>query len=328
MLTTTDGGGNVEAYKELEHEFGKWCGRPNTVACASGSAALHLALESIDIEGWILIPEFTMISCARAGTLAGLTTRFVDCDDNLLLDTSKIPKRFLDPGDSIMPVHIYGRRCNMDSVIDLARERSLVVIEDMAELHGVQPHPETDAACWSFYRNKIIHGEEGGMIAFKNPEHAAKARELRSCGFTDAHNFLHVPRGMNYRMSNLHASAILRSLGDVEMSLAKRRIVEEWYDKETPDEWRMPPRMVCWVYDLRIPGMAEETQDRVIRLLNESGIPARHAFKPMSRQPEYSGRYKRLNAHLLSSEVIYFPIDPANTREQVKRHVGALVSLL
>ncbi len=115
---------------------------------------------------------------------------------------------------------------------------------------------------------------------------------------------------------------------EIVIGLGTNRPMACWYDKETPDEWRMPPRMVCWVYDLRIPGMAEETQDRVIRLLNESGIPARHAFKPMSRQPEYSGKYKHLNAHRLSSEVIYFPIDPADTREQVKRQIGALMSLL
>ena len=318
----------MEAYKELEHEFGKWCGRLHTVACASGSAALHLALEAMDLKGWILIPEFTMISCARAGTLARLTPRFSDCNDSLLLDVGKIPKRFFEPGDSIMPVHIYGRQCDMQSIIDFAREKSLLVIEDMAELHGIRPHPETDAACWSFYRNKIIHGEEGGMIAFRNPDHAAKARELRSCGFTNAHNFLHTPRGMNYRMSNLHAAPILKSLAEVSENLAKRHTVSMWYDQEIPDEWRMPPRMVCWVYDLRIPGMTEETQDRVIRLLNESEIPARHAFKPMSRQTEYLGKYKHLNAHRLSSEVVYFPVNPADTREQVKRHVGALMSLL
>jgi dTDP-4-amino-4,6-dideoxygalactose transaminase len=265
-----------------------------------------------------------MIACARAATLTGLLTDFVDCDNRLLMDIETI-----DPTDlheAIMPVHIYGRRCNMSGVTDYASRHGLAVIEDMAEIHGIQPHRDTDAACWSFYRNKIIHGEEGGMVAFRNPDHAARARELRSCGFTDKHDFLHVPRGMNYRMSNLHAAAILPSLEAVESNLEKRRTVEGWYDAETPSGWQMPPRDVCWVYDVRIPGMSEKTQDRVIRELNGQGISARHAFKPMSRQPEYLGDYKGLNAHRLSAEVIYFPIRPDNTRDHVRRCMGALRS--
>ena len=320
----------MEAYKDLEHKFGNWCGisQQNVVACASGSAALHLAIESLDLApGKILIPEFTMISCARAATLTGVIPEFVDCNDRCLLDLRRITPN--STHTAIMPVHIYGRRCDMDAVVICAKQQGLTIVEDMAEIHGVQPHPETDAACWSFYRNKIIHGEEGGIVAFKNSEHAARARELRSCGFTDAHNFLHRPRGMNYRMSNLHASAILESLAEVETNLTARRIIEGWYNQDIPNEWRMPPRDVCWVYDLRIPGMTEKTQDRVVRLLNDAEIPVRHAFKPMSRQPEYLGKYKHLNAHRLSQEVVYFPVNPqTDTKEQIKRYIGALQEIL
>ncbi|MCK9570792.1 DegT/DnrJ/EryC1/StrS family aminotransferase, partial [Candidatus Pacearchaeota archaeon] len=186
----------MEPYQELEFRFGEWIGNPNTVACSSGTAALHLALEALQlpIHSCVMVPEFTMVACARAVTMAGLHPIFIDCGDDLLLDTKVMQSKTVRHQSAIMPVHIYGRRCSMKAIIDHAKTNNLAVVEDMAEIHGVNPHPESDAACWSFYKNKIVHGEEGGMVAFKEAKHADKARQLRSLGFTQAHDFAHIPR--------------------------------------------------------------------------------------------------------------------------------------
>jgi dTDP-4-amino-4,6-dideoxygalactose transaminase len=70
-------------------------------------------------------------------------------------------------------------------------------------------------------------------------------------------------------------------------------------------------------------------QDVVVKTLNDAGIPAKFSFKPMSRQPEYLGKFKHLNAHRLSREVIYFPVNPqTDTKEQIKGYVGALREIL
>ena len=322
------GVGVMQPYEQLEEQFGNWCGNPNTVSCASGSAALHLALETLDISPHtsVIVPEFTMISCARAVTLSNLSPLFVDCQDDLLLDVTKIPTH--NNISAIMPVHIYGRQCDMEAVHTYAEKRNALVVEDMAEIHGVQPHPKTHAACWSFYKNKIIAGEEGGMVTFRNPEHVIRAKQLRSCGFTDKHNFLHLPGGMNYRMSNAHASLILNSLRNVDDNLKKRRQVAEWYTEFLPKKWRMPFRKSCWVYDLRIPGCTEPKQNQIIEELNARGIPARHSFKPMSRQPEYRGSYEHLNAHGLSNEVLYLPLCPEYNRDTIRRFVSVLLSIV
>mgnify|MGYP000263818837 CR=1 FL=1 len=101
-------------------------------------------------------------------------------------------------------------------------------MEDRAEAHGVDFGDYIpDAACWSFYRNKIVAGEEGGAIAFKNPRHASVAKSLRSLGFTTSHDFYHVPRGHNYRLANCLAQLVLSSLANVDANLAKRRQLEE-----------------------------------------------------------------------------------------------------
>jgi perosamine synthetase len=249
--------------------------------------------------------------------MAGLKPMFIDCRDDLLMDTSKIPLSLVD---AIMLVHIYGRIVPSGKGFP-----NHIVIEDLAEAHGVLPHFSTDAACWSFYKNKVVHGEEGGMVGFKNPAHAHKARQLRSLGFTEAHDFTHVPRGVNARMSNLHAAPILDSFRQMKQNLRVRQIVAERYDALTKPEWRMPRREIDWVYDVRIPGMTSGKQDALVSGLRKQGVEARHCFKPCSSQWEYSrtagGCNPQSNAARLSQEVIYLPVNEFMTSNDVVANV-------
>lgn len=218
---------------------------------------------------------------------------------------------------AIMVVHIYGRVCNMDLVHAFAEKHGLYVIEDLAEAHGVQPHPKTHAICHSFYRNKIVYGEEGGAVWFKNNEHAKLARQLRSLGFTDAHDFNHIPRGHNYRMSNAHASLVLDSLSRYRENLADRWRQMEQLDSACPAEWKLAPRSAPWIYDFRIPGLTK--QDEIVTELNKVGITARHCFKPMHLQREFKDCRLVCNATgsealTASQEVIYIALVPHRPR--------------
>lgn len=324
----------MQPFEQLEHEWAHWndLNPAEMVACSSGTAALHLALEALELPlgSHVLVPDFTMIACPRAVTLAALEPVFVDCDSSLLLDTGLLyddkPRRSVEKlADCIMVVHVYGRRCNMENIVDVSADWECPVVEDLAEAHGVRPHSLTDAACWSFYRNKIVAGEEGGAIWFRDPKRAELARSLRSMGFTEAHDYTHRTRGHNYRMSNLHAKPILRSIQDWGHNVfgpGGRREIEAWYEEACPVEWRMPARDAPWVYDLRIPGMSSEVQGRVVTELRAEGIEARHGFKPMHEQEEYRGcqRVGGEQADMASREVVYLPISPGKTtREDCRR---------
>ena len=316
----------TEPYLELEEEFAKFAGYPkeNMVLCSSGTSALHLALEAMQLptNSTVVVPELTMIACPRAVSLARLKPIFWDCYDDLLVDILRFPT--VNSFQAVMPVHIYGRKCDMVSVVVWAKENKAKIVEDLAEAHGVKPHPLTDAACYSFYRNKIIAGEEGGAVAFKDVEHAKLARQLRSMGFTDKHDFLHVPFGHNYRMSNAHASLILPSLRNFEENTVKRRQVESWYNETVPENWHMPPRDAVWVYDVRVPENVNTTE--LVGRLNSQKIAARLCFKPMSMQAEfYNVYYKTTNAYRLSNRVIYLPVSPAMTKDDVKNIVEKLL---
>jgi perosamine synthetase len=194
------------------------------------------------------------------------------------------------------------------------------IVEDMAEVHGLVPHPDTDAACWSFYKNKIVAGEEGGAVYFKDRPAAERARELRTLGFNDSHDFFHRPRGHNYRLANCLAEKITKSLAQFEANLLARKNIEAIYDSHCPSENRMPPREVPWVYDIRVRGSSFDAQYELVHKLNQAGIPARHGFKPMTHQTEYDNFKACTNgllhvAGLLASEIIYLPIRPGVTTE-------------
>jgi perosamine synthetase len=329
----------LQAHEQLEKDFGDWIGNPNTVACSSGTAALHLALEALQLPlgSRVLVPDFNMVAVPRAVTMAGHATVFVDCKSDLLIDCKLLSRlhncRFTWWGevDVVIPVHIYGRRCRMSSMHTMAINNGWKVIEDLAEAHGVQPHPASDAACWSFYKNKIVAGQEGGIVAFRKPEHARLAKQLRCLGFTDAHDFNHIPRGCNYRMSDIHAELILESLVDVQANIAKRRAIEEWYNQQIPKQWQMLPRDACWVYDLRLEGYDTA---RIVRELNTDGVAARLAFKPMHLQPEYAGcdiiagPGFKTNAEQASKEVIYLPVHPNMQKQDVAYNVAKLQQVL
>lgn len=313
----------IQPFEQLEKEFGDWIENENTVAVSSGTSALHLACEvmktwySLTISYQMIVPEFTMIACPRASILGGFTPKFFDCGDNLLMECYN-PDQM-----SVMPVHIYGRKVDVGWYIMNGCE----TIEDLAEGHGIQPHPRSFAACWSFYRNKIVYGEEGGMIAFRDKETADLARRLRSLGFGPNQDYTHVPRGINARMSNLHAKPILRSLRDVKTNLEKRRELSEQYDKDLPVEWKMPLRDVHWVHDIRIRGLSGTLQDFIVKECRNRGVEARHGFKPMSDQPEFYSNKPELNARTLSREVVYLPLSEKMDYSDVTRNTQVFVNV-
>lgn len=297
-----------QAYEQLEEAIAAWSGMRHAVVCSSGTAALHLALEAFQLPpgSEIILPDFTMVACARAVILAGHVPVFIGCDKNGLMDIAELGINATKKTRVIMAVHIYGRRCNMEAIYNVAYDCGALVIEDSAEAHGVKPHHNTNAVCWSFYRNKIVHGEEGGAIGFPGGVHASRARRLRSLGFTEAHDFVHEPRGHNYRLANLLARPILECFSNLQTVVNLRRRAEETYNWYCPSEWQMPERQAPWVYDMKVPNPVAG-----VKALNDVGIAARLGFKPMHVQPEFCDHqcYGGGMGEELSRHLMYLPLE-------------------
>lgn len=312
----------VEAFQRLEREWAEFnhLDPAGMVGCASGTAALHLALEAFRLPPGspVVTADYSMIAVPRAVSLAGLSLVFADCGDDLLLNLDDVDAALASAVTPrvVLPVHVYGRRCDMDGLAMMALKYMVRIVEDLAEAHGVKPHPETDAACWSFQSSKLVHGEEGGAVWFRDPDQAVLARRLRCLGFSDAWDYAHTPRGHNYRLSNVHAELILASLSRVESHIQRRRTYEVAYDDQCPPVWRMPHRESPWVYDVRIPGMTRTQQARVVGLLNAAGVAARMGFLPMTAQAEYRHCCcPGIRARLAGHEVLTLPLHPERVRE-------------
>lgn len=256
--------------RRFEEEFAQYNGVSYGVACSSGTTALTLALRALGVGPGdeVLVPEFTMVATAWAVTYTGAVPVFVDCADDLNIDVSLIESRITPRTKVIMPVHVYGRRCDMDAIMKLAHEYNLRVVEDSAEAHGVRP--VGDIACFSLFANKIITAGEGG-VCVTNSEHLARQMaHLRSMAFSKEHDFIHKKLAYNFRMTNMQAAVALAQLEQIDEILAIRKRIENHYDSGldgVDGVTIMPPRDVLWMYDIRA-----ERREELREFLADAGI--------------------------------------------------------
>lgn len=309
----------MQLYEKLEKEYAKYIGTEYAVSTNTGTSALHLALVALGIGKGdeVIVPEFTMIACAWAVTYTGAKPVFVDCGDDLLIDVKKIKKAITKKTKVIMPVHIYGRVCDMDKIMELAKKYKLRVLEDCCEAQGATWKRKVvgsfDVGVFSFYQNKIIPAEEGGMITTNDMVLNNRAKMLKSMSFTKDHDYYHPEIGFNYRMTNTQAGLVSMSL-IFESEIQKKRFqIEEWYNLHINPKYRMPTRNVVWVYDIKHPKAKD-----LVKYLNSYDINARHGFKPMSMQPMYLGDFKKTKAYKMSKKIMYLPVNPKMTEEDVK----------
>jgi perosamine synthetase len=313
---------NGKYVQQFEKEFSKWNGVNYGVACSSGTSALTLALRALNIGPGdeVIVPEFTMIASAWAVDYAGGTPVFVDCKDNLDIDESIIERKITSKTKAIMPVHIYGRQCNMDKIMEISYNYNLHVVEDSAEAHGVKP--VGDIACFSLFANKIITSGEGGICVTNDGKLAKQMEHLRAMAFTPQHDFLHPKRAYNFRMTDMQGAVALSQFEKIDEFLAKRKKIEKFYDdglKDVKGITLLPKRNVLWMYDL-----LAENRDELQTYLGEKGVETRKFFKPMSQQPMYfNPNWEKLKATEFSQKGLYLPtyvtLNEENQTEIIQR---------
>jgi perosamine synthetase len=178
--------------KQFEQEFARYIGCQQAVAVNSGTAALHLALEAVGItEGdEVLIPTMTFTATAEVVTYLKAKPVLLDCrPDTLNLDPDRIERAITPKTKAIMPVHMGGLPCEMDRILEIARQYHLQVIEDAAHAlparyHGRMVGTLGDITCFSFYATKTITTGEGGMATTDNLEWAERMRLMSLHGIS------------------------------------------------------------------------------------------------------------------------------------------------
>ncbi len=331
----------------FEGAFAKICQAPYAVACSSGTAAIHLALETLDIGPGdeVIIPSFTLIVSANMVCLTGATPVLVDVDpDTWCIDPALIEARITPRTKAIMGVHMYGHPCDMEPILAVARRHKLFVVEDAAQAHGAKYRGQAvgaigDVGAFSFYANKIITTGEGGMLVTRHQAIAERAALLRNQAFEEE-RFLHHHVGFNYRMTNIQAALGVAQCERLEEKIRRKRQIAAIYDELLVDEddLQRPAAAagcepVYWMYGLVLRDGFGRSKREVRETLADRGIETRSFFIPMHRQPVFQGQHRRwpdLRGNFPVSEFLgekgfYLPSGLDLTRDDQERIVEQLL---
>jgi perosamine synthetase len=290
--------------RKFEHEFAGRLKKKHGIAVCNGSAALEVALAGLNLgEGdEVILPTFTIISCAAAVIRTGATPVLVDSDPlSWNMDVSQVEKKITPQTKAIMAVHIYGLPVDMAPLLVLAAKYGLKIIEDTAEMLGQTYNGRTcgslgDVSTFSFYPNKLLTTGEGGMLLTDSDEVAGRCRSLRNLFFQPDKRFVHEELGWNYRMTNLQAALGLAQLGRLDDFIDKKRQMGRKYTAILSDipGLDLPLAMtdyaenIYWVYGIVLKDEVPFDAEEVMKCMARRGIATRPFFWPMHEQPVFS----------------------------------------
>lgn len=326
--------------KQFEQMMAARCDRQYGIAVSNGSVALDVAVAALGITkgDQVILPTFTIISCAAAIVRAGALPVLVDVDPiTWNMDVNQIKAKITPNTKAIMIVHIYGLPVDIDPILELAAEHGLKIIEDAAEMHG-QTYKNLpcgsfgDISTFSFYPNKHITTGEGGMILTNNPHLAERCQSLRNLCFQRHKRFVHTELGWNFRMSNLQAALGVAQLERLDEFVQRKRKMGDLYNNllahiptiQLPLANTNYATNIYWVYGILLKKSLSFDADFAMQKLAEHKIGTRPFFWCMHEQPVFQkmGLFKSESypvAENLARRGFYIPSGLALTAPQIER---------
>ncbi len=334
--------------KEFEEKFSSYLGSRYGIAVCNGTVALETALFAAGITKGdeVIMPTFTIISCAAAALRLGAKPVLVDSEpDTWNMDVAQIEEKITKRTKAIMPVHIYGHPVDMDPVMELAEEYDLKVIEDAAEVHGALYKGKMagaigDVGSFSFYANKIITTGEGGMVVTDDEETAERARGYRNLCFRPGRRFYHTELGENFRMTNLQAAVGVAQLEQIDRFVEIKRKNAQRYSEglgglkgiKTPveKEWA---KNVYWMYAIELSEELGITAEQMAERLAKKGIGTRPFFLGLHEQPVFHRMGLYIGQHYpvaerIARQGLYLPSGLTISDEQIRTVVDTIEGIL
>ena len=288
--------------REFEKEFAEFVGVKYAICTTNGTAALHLAMEGLNIPpaAEVITSAFTFIASANAICFGGGIPIFADIDpDTFNISPDNIEALINPKTKCIVPIHIFGLPSDMKAISDIAEDNELLIIEDACQAHGGRidgKHAGTfgDVGCFSFYATKNMITGEGGMVVTDNEELAARIRSLKNHGRGPAGGYHHHQIAYNFRLADPLAAIGLIQLRKLPKMLEKRRenaeaIRSTIKELESLKVQKIPPgtthgHYVCAPV-LENPKISVDT---VIEKLKSMNIASRRIYSvPCHQQPTY-----------------------------------------
>lgn len=340
---------------EFESNLAAYVRAPAAVACQSGTAGLHVALQlcGVTSDDIVLVPTLTFIAAVNPVRYIGAEPIFMDCDDTLCLDTIKLETFCSEECNirngklihlttkkcvrAVVVVHVFGNMAGMTRIMDIASRYHLKVVEDATEalgthyMGGVMNNAYAgtigDMGVYSFNGNKIITTGGGGMIVSHDSAKLQHARHLTTQAKSDPINFKHDEIGYNYRMTNLQAALGVAQMEQLEGFIRTKRENYTHYAKllATVPHLRFLPfvadaRCNYWFYSLYLEKGFPLTRDELISTLGEEHIQTRPIWGLIHEQVPYmeARTYLIEKAVQYERRVVNLPCSTSLTKEQIE----------
>ncbi|KKT57852.1 MAG: Glutamine-scyllo-inositol transaminase [Candidatus Giovannonibacteria bacterium GW2011_GWC2_44_9] len=311
--------------ENFEKNFAKYCGVKYAVGVASGTDALYLSLLALDIGRGdeVIVPVNTALATAMAVKMSGAKPVFCDSDENFLIDINKIPALINKRTKAIMPVHLYGRACDMEKLRALAKAHKLFLIEDCAQAHGAVWNGKKvggwgDFSCFSFYPTKNLGAYgDGGAVTTNSEGHYKKLRALRFYGAHD--RVTSAMFGINSRLDEKQAAILSVKLKYLDKWNQKRKNTAKLYGKLISNKNIILPKVNNeneHVYHLFV--ARAKNRDSLMKVLKKKNIQTLiHYPLLLHNQPifNYKGRFANAEKH--SKEIFSLPMHPFLKKEEV-----------
>lgn len=279
-----------EEVKAFEQELADYLGVKHVIACGNGTDALQISLMALGLQPGdeVITPDFTFISTVEVSVLLGLKPVLADVEPGTFnIDVRKLENAITPRTKAIIPVHLFGQCSNMDEIMRIARERNIVVIEDVAQAlsadytlatgRTVKAGTMGQIACTSFFPSKNLGCfGDGGAIMTNNSELAGTLAAITQHGMRK--RYYYDLTGVNSRLDNIQASILRVKLKYLDVYSAARNKAADWYDRTLKDVKGIiiPERVpfsthVFHQYTLKLDGIDRAA---LMQYLQSKGIPA------------------------------------------------------
>ena len=329
----------------FEAAFAKYVETKYAVAMNSGTAALHAALLAADVGRGdeVIIPSFTSVATAEAVAMARARPVFVDIDeDTYCIDPDEIELAITSRTKAIIPVHLYGLVADMNRIVNIAKDRNLLVIENANQAHGAKQDGKFagnlgDMGCFSFYGSRNMTTGEGGIVTTNSREFLNVLRTIRNHGESKADRSIMI--GHNYRMTEIEAAIgfaqLLKLPKFLEMRRRNANVMSEMLGDV--DSLRLSTIPLgndhSWnVFTLRLLGANASKRNRVVSKIHRRRVDARVYYPTPIHMFQYYqklfGSYQLSKTETAARQVFSLPVHPGITDSDLARIVRAVKTSL
>lgn len=352
---------------KLEEKLADFLNVEKTAAVQSGTSALHLSLIACGVQpgDMVIVPTLTFIAAVNPVRYQFAEPVFMDCDDSLCMDPQKL-RRFCESEcvtengqlkhkstgktvKAVVVVHVFGNMADMESIMDIAQEFHLKVIEDATEALGTQytngrysgkfAGTIGDFGAYSFNGNKIITTGGGGAVTAKDPAEVEHLKYLSTQAKDDPHFYVHNEIGYNYRMTNLQAALGVAQMEELPEFIHRKQENYRFYQQllqgfpnGTLFSFREGTSSNKWFYSLKLNMEKLQTKKMidVITRLQECGVQTRAIWGLIHEQLPYQNAiaYEMVKAPYYSRCILNIPSGTQITTEDIRFVVEKVKKIL